>query len=25
LYVTVSQIGSNGTAFARLSWQESQA
>jgi hypothetical protein len=25
LYVTVSQIGGNGTAFARLSWQESQA
>jgi len=25
LYVTVSQVGSNGTAFARLSWQESQA
>jgi hypothetical protein len=25
LYVVVSQIGSNGTAFARLSWQESQA
>jgi hypothetical protein len=25
LYVTVSQIGSSGSAFARLSWQESQA
>lgn len=25
LYVTVSQIGAGGTAFARLSWQESQA
>jgi len=25
LYVVVSQIGSAGTAFARLSWQESQA